>query len=87
MKRPQDLPSTGRGSVRGDEVLTLREFGRRLGLGKSALCDAQRQGLRAVLFGRVKFIVGSDALDWFRRLAADHDNGDLDHDGNRTHVV
>jgi hypothetical protein len=55
--------------------LTLREFGRRLGLGNRALCDAQRQGLRAVLFGRVKFIVGSDALDFFRRLAGDGNGG------------
>jgi len=50
--------------------LTLREFGRRLNLAARALADAQRQGLPTVLFGRVKFVMGSDALEWFRGLAA-----------------
>jgi hypothetical protein len=76
MKRPLDTPTTGCGSVRADEVLTLREFGRRLGLGPRALCDAQKHGLRAPLFGRVKFVVGSDALSWFRSMAEQQQEGE-----------
>lgn len=59
----------GCGSVRADEVLPLREFGRRLGLATRALCDAQRGGLKTILVGRVKFVLGSDALEWFRQQA------------------
>ncbi len=70
MKRPLEKSPVGRGSVRADEILTLREFGRRLGLASRALCDCQRSGLRTVLCGRVKFVMGADALDYFRRLAA-----------------
>jgi hypothetical protein len=70
VRKPLDKnPMIGRGSVRADEVLTLREFGRRLGLASRALCDCQRGGLRTVLCGRVKFVIGADALDYFRRLA------------------
>jgi hypothetical protein len=70
MKRPHNTDSTlGRGSVSADEIVPLREFGRRLGLGKRALCDCQRDGLRTVLVGRMKFVLGSDAVAWFGRLA------------------
>lgn len=57
------------GSVSAGEVLPLREFGRRLGLASRALADAQRQGLRTVLFGRCKFVIGSDVVAWFQSLA------------------
>ena len=62
-------PRVGGGSVSASEVMTLREFGRRLGLAKRACCDAQRQGLRTILFGRCKFVLGDDVVAWFRRLA------------------
>jgi hypothetical protein len=65
--RPTNAQPVGCGSVRADEVLTLREFGRRLVLATRALCDAQRGGLKTILVGRVKFVLGSDALDWFRQ--------------------
>ncbi len=58
------------GSVAAGEVMPLREFGRRMGLASRALADAQRHGLRTVLFGRCKFVLGSDVLGWFNRLAA-----------------
>jgi hypothetical protein len=70
VKRPADkAPTIGRGSVSAYEVLTLREFGRRLGLAKQALCDAQRAGLKTAIVGRVKFVVGSHAVEWFRNQA------------------
>ena len=62
-------PTIGRGSIRADEVLSLRELGRRLGLAKRALCDAQKAGLRTALVGRVKFVVGSHAVEWFQAQA------------------
>jgi hypothetical protein len=69
------IPNTGRGSISADEVTTLREFGRRLGLANKALCDAQKAGLKTCLVGRVKFVCGSDAVEWFRQQA-EHQAGD-----------
>ena len=70
MKRPADkAPTIGRGSVSANEVITLRECGRRLGFASRALCDFQRQGMRTILAGRVKLVLGSDLLDFFQRLA------------------
>jgi hypothetical protein len=70
MKRPVDpTPTVGRGSISAHEVLTLREFGRRLGLANKALCDAQKAGLKTALVGRVKFVVGAHAVEWFRQQA------------------
>ena len=57
------------GSITADELLPMREFGRRLDLHDKCLSDAQKAGLRTVMFGRQKFVLGSDALDFFRRLA------------------
>jgi hypothetical protein len=64
MRKPLD-PAPGPRSVLPGEVLTLREAGRRLGLAKQALCDAQRAGLRTVTIGRAKFVTG----DWIRQFA------------------
>ena len=69
-----DTPTVGRGSIRADEVLSLREFGRRLGLANKALCDCQKAGLKTALVGRVKFVVGSDAVAWFRHQAEQQGN-------------
>jgi len=71
VKKPIDksAPTLGRGSVSAAEVLTLRECGRRLGLGPRIMREAQRQGLRTVLLGRLKFVLGCDVLDFFLRLA------------------
>jgi len=78
MKRPTEPLPRSMGSVSAKEVLPLREFGRRLGLASRALADAQRQGLRTVLFGRTKYVLGSDALDWFRQLAEQQQHGGTD---------
>jgi hypothetical protein len=68
MKRPTDPPPRSLGSVHRDEAMPLKEFGRRMNLANRALADAQRAGLKTVLFGRVKFVLGSDAIDWFKQL-------------------
>ena len=69
-KRPTpQAPTTGTGSVSAHEVLTLREFGRRLGMGSRAFCDAQNAGLKTALHGRTKYVVGKHVLEYFERLA------------------
>ena len=69
MKRPTEPAPRQLGSISAGEVMPMSEFGRRLNLKNQALADAQRAGLRTILFGRCKYVLGSDALDWFRRLA------------------
>ncbi|MFZ1935840.1 MAG: hypothetical protein WBL72_06180 [Thermoguttaceae bacterium] len=71
MKHPPKLPAAdiGRGSVRGDELIDLRTFGRRLGLGPRVLCDLQRAGLKTVLLGRKKFLIGKWVLEFCERQA------------------
>ena len=70
MKRPLDTTSSiGRGSVHADEIMSLREFGRRLGLANKALCDAQKAGLKTATVGVRKYIVGSQAVAWFAQQA------------------
>lgn len=57
------------GVIRAGELYRLRELQRRLGWGEHALRQAKVAGLRIVRFGREGFVLGSDALDWFRKLA------------------
>ncbi len=57
------------GSVSAGEVMPLVVFGERMNLANRSLAAAQRAGLRTILFGRVKFVLGSDALVWFSQLA------------------
>lgn len=68
------VPKTGVGSVSFTEVMTMREFGRRLGLAQQACSDAQHKGLRTILFGRTKFVLGQDVIAWFRRLAEEQES-------------
>ena len=63
-KRPEP---TG-GVVRPGELLTLREFCKRVHFGEHALRQARRHGLRTIQFGRMKFILADDAIAFFRRL-------------------
>ncbi|MFZ1934365.1 MAG: hypothetical protein WCB27_19785 [Thermoguttaceae bacterium] len=84
MRKPLDKPAPrASGSIHADEVLSMAEFGRRLGFADKALSDAQKAGLRTIVVGRCKFILGSDALDWFRRLA-EQQAGDGDGQGGES---
>ena len=73
--RPESPSPRALGAVSAHEVLPMREFGRRLGLASRALADAQQRGLRTILFGRMKYVLGSDALQWFRCLAEQQAKG------------
>lgn len=75
MKRRPDPPQRTFGSIHADELLPMREFGRRLNLANRALADAQRQGLRTILFGRCKYVLGSDAIAFFQGLAEQQARG------------
>jgi hypothetical protein len=66
--RPNNTTGTighGCGSVCADEILTLREAGRRLNLANRAWCIFQKQGLRVILAGRVKLVLGRDLIAFF----------------------
>jgi len=79
MKRPlSKAPVRQLGSISADELLPMREFGRRLDLHDKCLSDAQKAGLRTIGFGRQKFVLGSDAIDFFRKLAAQQAGGGND---------
>lgn len=65
-KRPlrRNTEPAASGSVRSDELLTLAELKRRLSWGDRSVAAAQRAGLRAVGFGRQKFVLGADVIAW-----------------------
>jgi hypothetical protein len=70
VKHPQQSQPEARGSIHADELLDLRTFGKRLGLGPRVLCDLQRAGMKTVTLGRKKFVVGKWVLDFAERQAA-----------------
>jgi hypothetical protein len=63
------------GSVRADEVLSLRELQRRFGWREHALRQARMAGLRMIPFGREKYVLGADLLAFFATLAEQQPNG------------
>ena len=67
MKPRPDAPA--RGSIRADEVLLFSEAARRLGLCDKSRRSAIRSGLRVVRFGKWQYVLGSDVLRFFQRLA------------------
>lgn len=67
--------TTVRGSIRSDELLDLRTFGRRLGLGDRALCDLQKDGLQTVVFGRRKYLIGRWVIEHAERKVRQQTNG------------
>jgi hypothetical protein len=70
MKPPADkAPLPSRGSIRADEVLLYSEAARRLGWCTKSRRFAKQRGLRVIRFGRWEFVLGSDVLDFFRKLA------------------
>jgi len=63
-------PVAGPRFVSAGEVYPLPELTRRLGWGEHALRQARRAGLRVIAFGRCKYVLGSDVVDFFHRLAS-----------------
>ncbi len=73
MKRPtkhsNKSPIIGYGSIRVDEDMPLREAARRLGWEQKTIRRAQREGLKTIVFGRFKYVRGSDVHAFFDKLA------------------
>ncbi|KKN36558.1 hypothetical protein LCGC14_0772270 [marine sediment metagenome] len=61
----------GFGSIHANEILPLREVARRLGWGQKTIRSAQKAGLRAIEFGRLKYCLGVDVIEWFDSLDGD----------------
>jgi hypothetical protein len=77
VKHPTNSPTDAhvRGSVLADELVDLRTFGKRLGLGPRVLCDLQRAGLKTVLLGRKKFLIGKWAIEFAEQQAGANGHG------------
>jgi hypothetical protein len=69
MKTPHKPQRRPPAVIRSGEVYTLAELRRRLGWAEHGVRQARIAGLRLVTFGRQKFVLGDDALEFFRRLA------------------
>lgn len=57
------------GEINADSLYTLDELNDRLGLGKSALRSARREGLAVKRIGRRGYVLGKDVIAWFERSA------------------
>ena len=67
MKRsPTTSPPLG--SVHSDELLPLRVFCQRLGIGRKAWVALARRGFPVIRCGKQGFIDGAAALAYFRKL-------------------
>jgi hypothetical protein len=55
---------TAPGEIAGNAVYTLRELRQRLGLGKAALRQARKTGLRVRRAGIRSFVLGKDVVEW-----------------------
>lgn len=67
--RKPSSPSPTPAVVNRNEVYSLCELRRRLQWQEHAVRQARLAGLRFVIFGRQKFVLGSDVIDFFQRLA------------------
>lgn len=56
------------GFVQADQLYTLREFARRLGLGERALKTVRRRGLPVHRVGRAYYVIGDEAIAWLRNM-------------------
>jgi hypothetical protein len=61
-------PAAPAGVIRADELYRLREVCRRLNWREHALRQARAAGLPMIVFGREKFVLGSDVIEFFRGL-------------------
>ena len=60
------MAATGKspGEIVADAVYTLDEIQRRLGLGRHAMREARRKGLRVARIGRRGYVRGRDIIDF-----------------------
>ncbi|MBN2294909.1 MAG: hypothetical protein JXM70_20950 [Pirellulales bacterium] len=67
----QTTNKPGWGSIHADESLPLREASRRLGWGYRTARKAQRNGLKVVQIGSLKYTRGDWIAEYLDRLAAE----------------
>jgi hypothetical protein len=75
VRKPLERPAPRFGSIHADEALLLRELSRRFGWARRQQADALKAGLRSVVIGRQKFVIGRWVLD-FLQAQADRQAGD-----------
>jgi hypothetical protein len=69
VRKPGFAGTRKAGEIIADAIYTLDEVDARLGLGKSALRTARRQGLTVKRIGRRGYVLGRDVIEWFERSA------------------
>lgn len=57
--------------IRADEAYSVAEFRRRVGLGDNSFRHARKAGLRVVMFGQKRWVLGSDWLAFLKTRADD----------------
>ena len=57
------------GLITSDSLYTLEELSARLRLGKAALRQARRKGLKIKRIGRRAYVLGRDVIEWFEKSA------------------
>jgi hypothetical protein len=68
--RPDTTPAPrSLGSIRGDEVQPAELFRENMGISVKAWREWLHRGLRTVQAGKRQYVLGSDALAFFRKLA------------------
>jgi hypothetical protein len=73
MRNPRPTNNEALGSVHSDELLPLRVFCARLGIGRKAWAVLARGGFPVIRCGKQGFIDGAAALAYFRGLGRETD--------------
>lgn len=77
--KPKPEPNTSPPVVRADELYTFTEAARRLRWKKHSIRQAKRKGLRLARYGSRDYVLGSDLIAFFDRLAREQERaGDGD---------
>ncbi|MBN2577638.1 MAG: hypothetical protein JXB10_01425 [Pirellulales bacterium] len=75
MNSPPDR-TAGLAPIRADEIYAWSLFKRRMGLCQKSARALVTGGLRQVVAGKRRFVLGADVLEFFRRLAEGQDRGE-----------
>jgi hypothetical protein len=76
MKRPTTIPRPALSPILADAVYSKRVLCNALGWEHRTFRNAAKAGLRIIAFGKQRFILGRDVLDFFLRLAEQQSNGE-----------
>ena len=68
--RPKSEVNNTTGVIRADEIYVAEEYYRRMRWRKHSIRQAKRLGLPTIRYGSRDYIIGADAIEWFRRLGS-----------------